>query len=193
MARVTLKKGRHNVAALDTRESSSALPVLKTILFTFLVPGTVAGYIPYRILSSRGELRFNEIGLSQMFGGLLFVLGVAGYGWCASDFARVGKGTPAPIDAPKVLVARGLYRFVRNPMYVSVLSVLLGECIFFRSMRLFGYAAAVAIGFHLFALLYEEPTLSRKFGKPYEEYCKAVRRWLPRIPNRRASGQDHAL
>lgn len=107
-----------------------------------------------------------------------------GYFWCAWDFAFAGRGTPAPFDPPKILVARGLYRFVRNPMYVSILMVLLGESLLLKSLLLLRYAAIWLVIVHVFVLLYEEPTLRRKFGASYEQYCKDVGRWIPR-PRRR--------
>jgi protein-S-isoprenylcysteine O-methyltransferase Ste14 len=91
---------------------------------------------------------------------------------------------PAPIDAPKRLVVRGLYRFVRNPMYVGVLTVLFSESIAFRSRRILAYAIVVFVFFNLMVMLYEEPALKRKFGKAYEEYLKSVPRWIPRGDNR---------
>lgn len=157
---------------------------VKTLIFTVLVPGTVAVWVPYRFLASAAESSFFEAGPLRFLGLVPIALGAAGYFRCAWDFAVVGRGTPAPIDAPKVLVARGLYRWVRNPMYVSVLLVLLGEGLFFESRTLLIYAACVAVGFHLFVLLYEEPTLNDKFGGSYEEYCKTVPRWMPRIRRR---------
>jgi protein-S-isoprenylcysteine O-methyltransferase Ste14 len=95
-------------------------------------------------------------------------------------FYSARRGTPAPIDPPKELVVRGLYRYVRNPMYVGVLSVLIGEALLFESARLFWYGAAVFLLFNLFVILYEEPALGRKFGKSYQDYRAAVGRWLPR-------------
>ena len=102
------------------------------------------------------------------------------YLWCAWDFATAGQGTPAPIDAPKHLVVRGLYRFVRNPMYVGVLLMLTGESRAFRSLRILIYAAIVFVFFNLFVIFYEEPALTRKFGAEYDEYMRRVPRWIPR-------------
>jgi len=160
----------------------STMPLIKTLIFTVLVPGAVAVYIPYRVLSSRTAAASLEIGRLRLLGILLIVIGALGYFWCACDFAFIGRGTPAPIDPPKVLVARGLYRIVRNPMYVSVLLVLLGEGLFFQSRNLLVYALVFWGLAHLFVLLYEEPTLQTKFGASYVEYRKAVPRWIPRIP-----------
>jgi protein-S-isoprenylcysteine O-methyltransferase Ste14 len=160
------------------RGSGWVAAALKTVAFTVLVPGTLAVYLPYRMLSRRG-IPFPGLGVLQLSGALLVVLGAVGYLLCAKDFALRGRGTPAPIDPPKVLIARGLYRFLRNPMYGSVLLVLCGESLFFESRRLLGYALGVAVMFHLLVLLYEEPTLKEKFDEAYVEYCKTVPRWIP--------------
>jgi protein-S-isoprenylcysteine O-methyltransferase Ste14 len=115
-------------------------------------------------------------------GALPLIGGVAILFRCIRDFAVVGRGTLAPIDPPKNLVVSGLYRYVRNPMYVGVLLVLLGEALLFASVSLLIYAAAFFVGAHLFIVLYEEPTLRRRFGESYERYTRTVQRWLPRTP-----------
>jgi protein-S-isoprenylcysteine O-methyltransferase Ste14 len=152
---------------------------IKTLIFTVLVPGTVTVYVPYRLLSRRAEFIWSGYSL---LGVLPIAVGAGFYLWCAWNFAFVGHGTPAPIDPPKALVSRGPYRVVRNPMYVAVLLILFGESVFFSSWIIFRYALLVWLFFHLFVILYEEPALTRKFGRAYEEYCKTVRRWIPRIP-----------
>jgi protein-S-isoprenylcysteine O-methyltransferase Ste14 len=152
-----------------------ASSLVKTVIFTILVPGTVAVVIPRAIASDAATPT-----LLSSIGFLPVALGVAIYLWCAGDFATAGQGTPAPIDAPKHLVVRGLYRFVRNPMYVGVMLILLGESLLFRSKRILVYAAVVFGFFNLFVILYEEPALTRKFGASYEEYLKSVPRWIPR-------------
>lgn len=152
--------------------------LLKNLLFTFVVPGTVAVYLPLSIASDStpapGPTRL------LAFGAL--TLGAAIYAWCVWDFASFGRGTPAPIDAPKKLVVRGLYRSVRNPMYVGVLCVMLGWSLLFVSATLLLYTATVATAFHLFTTLYEEPHLRQEFGDEYFQYCADVGRWLPRRP-----------
>lgn len=153
-------------------------PVLKASIFTVVVPGTVTVVIPHRILSSSTGFSFGTL---QLFGLLPILFGAIVYFWCLWDFTFTGRGTPAPVDPPKVLVARGLYRTVRNPMYLGVLSILLGEIIVFSSWALLRYALAFGLGFHLFVVYYEEPTLKRKFGVAYEEYCRTVPRWIPRL------------
>jgi protein-S-isoprenylcysteine O-methyltransferase Ste14 len=154
------------------------MTLLKTLLFTILVPGTVTILIPRWLLSaeparSSSTLRF--VGLIPS------AVGVAIYFWCAWGFATQGRGTPAPIDPPKKLVARGLYRFTRNPMYVGVLSILIGEAALFASATLFWYAAVAFLFFYLFVVIYEEPALKRQFGEAYKNYCAAVPRWIPRF------------
>ena len=117
-----------------------------------------------------------------MVGFLPLLSGVVLYLWCAGAFTFIGKGTPAPIDAPKVLVIQGPYQWVRNPMYIAVLSVVIGEAILFRSFLLVGYALLVWLVVHLFVIFVEEPSLRGQFGGSYETYLRTVRRWLPRSP-----------
>ena len=111
----------------------------------------------------------------------MITIGALNYLWCAWDFTFAGKGTPAPIDPPRELVVKGLYRYVRNPMYVGVLSVVLGLAIWFEAPRLFAYAGLVFVLFNAFVLIYEEPALKRKFGNSYKQYCARVPRWIPRF------------
>jgi len=100
-------------------------------------------------------------------------------------FVVQGRGTPAPPSAPKELVVSGLYRYVRNPMYVGMLAMVVGQGLLFGSWPLFVYAGGVWAVFHLFVLMYEEPTLRRQFGQSHVAYCQSVRRWIPR---RRGTG-----
>jgi protein-S-isoprenylcysteine O-methyltransferase Ste14 len=101
---------------------------------------------------------------------------------CFINFAAIGKGTPAPFDAPRKLVVSGLYRYVRNPMYLATGAFLLGCAILFAefSKTLLWYGLGIVIAVNGFVLFYEEPTLRRKFDGDYEEYCRNVGRWLPR-------------
>ena len=115
-------------------------------------------------------------------GCLLIAAGIALYLACAFwGFAIHGKGTPLPLDPPKKLVVVGPYGVVRNPMYWSVASVMLGEAVVFHSVALLQLVAAFAVGVILFVLSIEEPALKQKFGSEYEEYCRRVPRWLPRF------------
>lgn len=156
--------------------------LIKTLIFTVLVPGTVGVYIPYRL---RGP-GWRPISMAGWLGLAPVAAGVAVYLWCAWDFATFGRGTPLPLDAPKELVAHGLYGFVRNPMYVGVLLVIFGQALWFGSVATLWYGLAIALMFHLFVVVYEEPALRRKFGESYERYLKAVPRWMPRPAAKRA-------
>ena len=158
--------------------------LLKNLLFTVLVPGTVAVYLPWMIAGRQAPAS----GLVSVIGCSLLALGVAIYAWCVWDFATFGRGTPAPIAAPEKLVVRGLYRYTRNPMYVGVLTVILGWAVQFRAAALLSYALVVGACFQLFIILYEERQLKRAFGSEYEDYCARVGRWLPRLGRRPAGG-----
>ena len=153
---------------------------LRTAIFTLFVPGTITVGGPYLLLSSPGESASVEFGLFRLLGIVPLVLGIAFYLWCAWDFAVAGRGTPAPWDAPRQLVSRGLYRIVRNPIYVGVVLILLGEALLFSSSRLLIYALLVWVFFFLAVLVHEEPTLSDQFGASYDQYRRTVPRWLPR-------------
>jgi protein-S-isoprenylcysteine O-methyltransferase Ste14 len=156
--------------------------LLKNLLFTVVVPGTVAGLIPYLILSRRDAAEPITWGPAQVLALALGALGIGIYLWCLWDFATVGRATPAPIDPPRTLVVRGLYRYVRNPMYLGVLLVLVAHVILFASRPLLLYALAWLGVVHLFVVLYEEPALTRRFDGSYEQYRAAVRRWVPGRP-----------
>lgn len=161
------------------------LTALKTLLFTILVPGTVTILVPGLLLSSQLN-RFLPAGGPFRYAGLvLIILGALIYLGCAREFTFTGIGTPAPIDPPKELVAKGLYRFTRNPMYVGVLSVVFGEALWFNSLLLAGYGVILFAGFHLFIIFYEEPALRRKFGEGYRRYCRSTPRWLFRTKRTR--------
>jgi len=151
---------------------------LRTILFTFLVPGTEFVVIPYLLLRRFGS-QF-DLGHMRPLALIFLTPGVAIITWCFIDFIRRGRGTPAPYDPPRRLVVAGLYRYVRNPQYIGVVLVLLSEALFFGSLVLLGYAAFFGIGYHLFVRFYEEPTLKRLFGEDYARYCATVPRWIPK-------------
>ena len=152
--------------------------LFKTFIFTLVVPAAVTIYVPLWLVAPRARVRADAAHLAAL---LPIFLGVCAYVWCAWDFATRGRGTPLPLDPPKELVARGLYRRVRNPMYVGVTAILLGESLLLASPALLWYTVAVVVWFNLFVLFYEEPALRRKFGASYERYCATVPRWLPRL------------
>jgi len=175
--------------------SRPVAPILNTLLFTIIVPGTVAvliprwligGYFrpPARVLTSIG---WTMVGWTMivcaMIGGALIVIGAAIYFRCAWEFAVRGLGTPAPIAPTKFLVTTALHRYVRNPMYIGVFLAILGQGIFFRSAHVAEYAIAMICIAHVFVLTYEEPTLHRQFGESYDEYRRTVPRWIPKFGN----------
>jgi protein-S-isoprenylcysteine O-methyltransferase Ste14 len=149
-------------------------------LFAFLaLPGVVAGLIPAMIVYRGGNFHDGSV--------TGFVVGAIGLGlllWCVRDFFVSGKGTLAPWDPPKHLVVVGLYRFVRNPMYLAVLTTVLGWSVAFHSIWVGSYLLLLAIGFHLRVILYEEPCLRRQFGAEWEVYSASVPRWLPEVRER---------
>lgn len=152
--------------------------ILKTLLFTLLAPCMVTIAVPYLLLRSRSEIfphTWNSLNFAGFF---IIVAGVAIYIWCARDFIARGKGTPAPYDPPKELVAEGLYKFTRNPMYVGISSIVLGEALFFKSIAVLVYALGLLLIFHLRVTLYEEPALKRLFGESFVQYCRRVPRWI---------------
>lgn len=159
------------------------LLLIKNLLFTLVVPGTVAVLGP--LLIARGHAPASGAG----FAIALALLGIGGaiYAWCVWDFASFGRGTPAPIDAPKKLVLRGLYHYTRNPMYVGVLTVIAAWVVLFQVVSLALYGAMVGTCFHLFILLYEEPHLEDLFGGDYAAYKAEVGRWLPRLRRKPAA------
>jgi protein-S-isoprenylcysteine O-methyltransferase Ste14 len=112
---------------------------------------------------------------------VVLVTGIAIFLWCVFDFITFGRGTPDPNRPPTELVTRGLFRLVRNPMYVGVVTVLIGEALLFLSPVLLAWAMLVALGFHLRVVIYEEPTLARSFGAAWDDYRRRVPRWLPRL------------
>ena len=153
--------------------------LLRSLFWALLCPGTVALLCPYLILSTWESPAIETWAFNQYAGLLLAAAGLAGLAWCIYYFATSGKGTLSPADPAKKLVTEGLYRYARNPMYLSVLAVILGEIFFFNSTFLVVYAALVFLAFHGFIVLYEEPYLHRTFGEEYHAYSEKVSRWLP--------------
>jgi protein-S-isoprenylcysteine O-methyltransferase Ste14 len=157
---------------------------LRSLFFTIVVPGTVTVLLPYLIVSRRGTSPVPPWTALHIAGLVLMVVGAAILLRCIWDFAAKGRGTLAPIDPPKQLVVQGLYRYVRNPMYLGVWVLLMGETVFFRSIALLQYTVGWFIIVHLFVVLYEEPALRHRFGESYERYRRSVHRWLPVNPPR---------
>jgi protein-S-isoprenylcysteine O-methyltransferase Ste14 len=144
-----------------------------------LVHGSVIVLFPYLLLCVNLQLFSGDLGVFRLLGFLPILVGGLVVFWSVWDLTFTGKGTPAPFDAPKKFVVTRLYRFVRNPMYLGDLLVLVGEALLFESLVLLIYALLMLCVFHLFVVLHEEPTLKRKFGEGYERYRKVVPRWIP--------------
>lgn len=153
--------------------------VLRSLVFTILAPGTVAGVVPWLLVQSSGEA-VRLVPSLWLIGFLPLLAGLVLFFWCNGLFTFVGKGTLAPIDAPIFLVKAGPYQWARNPMYIAVLTIILSEAILFHSLLLVGYALVVGTLMHLFVVFYEEPSLRHQFGESYETYLHMVPRWLPR-------------
>lgn len=151
-----------------------------SLLFLIVAPGTVAGYIPWLITRWRPAGQPGGA-IAAAAGLLLLAFGGAALLECFFRFAWRGIGTPAPVLPTRHLVVSGLYRHVRNPMYVAVASLILGQALLFSSLALLAYAGATWLAAHLFVLTYEEPALRRQFPAEYERYRAAVPRWLPRL------------
>lgn len=154
------------------------MTAFKSLLYLVVEAGLFALYVPLVLLRNGPRI---DTGLLSFLTIPLWLIGSVMILWCFWDFTFQGHGTSAPIDPPKELVVTGLYRFVRNPIYVGVLSIFLGHFLWFGYWSLLLYTVFSFIGVHLFILLYEEPTLKRKFGASYEEYLRRVPRWIPRI------------
>lgn len=153
--------------------------VLSSILWFALVPLPVAYGIP-TVLALFGNGFSFATGPIQPVGLLASALGTAGLIWCFSDFVRRGHGTPAPYEPPRRLVVGGLYRYTRNPMYVSVVLIVGGEAIWWASWMIVGYAGLLWVSLHAWVVLHEEPALRRRFGVQYERYTHTVPRWIGR-------------
>ena len=150
-------------------------------LLAFLVLPCLAAVVAPPLIASIDPWRGRPWppGIAVMIAGAFVLL------WCVRDFYVSGRGTLAPWEPPKQLVLVGLYRFVRNPMYVGVLFLVLGWALFFKSSFLAGYAVLLAVGFHLRVVMHEEPWLDNKFGQQWRAYKAEIPRWLPRIRRRK--------
>jgi len=155
--------------------------VLGSAVFLLLAPGTVAGLVPWWISHWRFETPVSWWVPLRFVGGVLVAAGTLVLLDSFARFAIKGLGTPAPIFPTRHLVITGLYRYVRNPMYVAVAAVIFGQGLIFGNIRLLEYGALVWLAFHLFVVGYEEPTLRATFGPEYEAFCRGVSRWIPRL------------
>jgi protein-S-isoprenylcysteine O-methyltransferase Ste14 len=148
--------------------------------FLFVAPATVAGWVPYAWTGWRMGPPLAGLRAGRIVGAVLVAVSTAALIECFVRFALVGRGTPAPVVPTESLVVSGLYRFTRNPMYLAVVSAIVGQAVIFGSRELLAYAAGVCLTFHVFVVGYEERTLQRRFGN-YAAYCRHAPRWVPRL------------
>ena len=159
---------------------------IRAIFFTILIPGTVAGYIPYFLM--RNRVPDMSMGLFHWVGLLVMIAGIFIYLWTVTSFLLRGKGTPSIWlmkaasfiigTEPVNMVSSGLYKYSRNPMYLGVITTVAGQAIFFQYSILLWYALSLFIIFTLVVIFIEEPHLEEKFGEEYKNYKKRIRRWL---------------
>src|SRR5215217_995774 len=147
------------------------MTVYKSLLYLIFEAGLFALYMPLTLLRAGPQV---ETGIFSLLAIPLWLIGGLMVLWCFWDFTFKGRGTPLPIDPPKELVFTGPYRYVRNPIYVGVLAIFLGHFLWFGYWALLIYMILAFVGVHSFVVLYEEPTLKRKFGAAYEAYLKRV-------------------
>lgn len=166
-------------------DTTSAIGLaLRSVFWTLALPGFFAGYVPWRYFGLR-EASLTAASGAGVAGLAGIGLGVVLLAACIVEFARRGRGTLSPLDPPRHLVIGGLYRYVRNPMYLSVTLIVLGEVLVTRSRALAAYWVVWFACVNLFVIGYEEPALRAQFGPSYDAYTRTVRRWIPRLRARR--------
>jgi protein-S-isoprenylcysteine O-methyltransferase Ste14 len=166
------------------------LVAVGSIAFFVLVPGTVVGLIPWWMTGWDVREPLPYWAPARVVGAALIVMGAAVLIHAFARFVVEGLGTPAPVAPPEHLVVGGSYQYVRNPMYVAVLAIIVGQALALGQLILLAYAAAVWIAVASFVRWYEEPTLSHRFGAQYEAYRRAVPAWRPRLRPWRTSERD---
>jgi len=166
---------------MDANRKARVYAMLGTAIFLFVAPGTIAGLVPWWIGRWSVHPSFFGFAALRWIGGLLMATGLVILLEAFLRFALKGIGTPAPVFPTKHLVVTGSYRFVRNPMYVAVLSLILGHALLFGDVEVLVYGLCVWLLFHIFVLVYEEPTLRKSFPDEYANFCAHVPRWIPRL------------
>ena len=166
---------------------SKATAVLGSALFFVIAPLMLAALVPWWITQWELRRAFFGVELTRVLGGVLIIAGVPGLVDSFARFALDGVGTPAPVAPTQKLIVTGLYRYVRNPIYIAVVAVILGQALLFGDERLLSYGALFWLACHVFVVTYEEPTLKRTFGMEYETFLANVPRWIPRLTSWRAA------
>ena len=163
-----------------------AFALLGSALFFVVAPFTLAGLVPWWVTHWEFRPAFFGVDLTRILGGILIIAGAPGIVDSFARFALEGLGTPAPIAPPQKLVVTGLYRYVRNPIYIAVVAVIVGQALLFGDRRLLWYGALFWLFFHVWVVMIEEPTLKQTFGTEYESFRNNVPRWIPRLTPWRA-------
>ena len=158
--------------------------VVGSVVFLLIAPGTMAGLVPWWISGWRMRPPLLHFSPFRWIGVVLIVPSVAVLVNSFARFALEGLGTPAPVFPTRHLVVSGPYRYVRNPMYLAVVAVIVGQGLLFGDVRLLAYVVFPWLAAHLFVVFYEEPKLRRSFGAEYETYRANVPRWIPRLSAR---------
>jgi protein-S-isoprenylcysteine O-methyltransferase Ste14 len=166
---------------------SKAIAVLGSALFFVIAPLMLAALVPWWITQWEFRRAFFDVELTRVLGSVLIIAGVPGLVDSFARFALEGMGTPAPIAPPQKLVVTGLYRYVRNPIYIAVVAVIFGQALLFGDSRLLWYGALFWLYCHIVVVMYEEPTLKQTFGMEYETFLANVPRWIPRLTPWRAA------
>ena len=157
------------------------IAVLGSAAFFVVAPFTLAGLVPWWITGWRCQSPFLGLELTRGVGALMILAGAPGIVDAFARFALQGLGTPAPIAPPRNLVVSGLYRYVRNPIYVALVATILGQALLMGDLRLIEYGALLWLFFHVVVVAFEEPSLEETFGSEYEAFRAAVPRWIPRL------------
>ena len=152
---------------------------LKTLIYMGSLHGFFTFYVPFQVATWTSPLF--ELGDLHYVAVPLWIIGAWIIIICSMDMIRKGRGTPAHMDPPKQLLITGMYRHVRNPIYLGALLALFGHIIWSGSGLVIAYSLCYVIAFQILVVVFEEPVLRRNFGREYEEYCGAVPRWMPKI------------
>jgi protein-S-isoprenylcysteine O-methyltransferase Ste14 len=156
---------------------ASRRAALGSLAFFVLAPGSTAGLVTWLVTRWRGDAPV----LAEVGGAVVTVAGTAVVVAAFVQFVVEGRGTPAPVAPTQELVVGGLYRWVRNPMYVGVAGAIAGQAVMFASVGVAAWLVVFVVAVTAFVRLYEEPTLRRTYGSSYDAYAAGVRRWLPRL------------
>lgn len=163
--------------------------ILGSAVFFVVAPCTLAGLVPWLITGWQLQPPLLGLELTRGLGAIMILSGLPGLVDSFARFALQGLGTPAPIALPRNLVVTGLYRYVRNPIFVAVVAIILGQAVLMGDWRLIVYGALLWLVFHVQVVAYEEPALAQAFGKEYEAFRGGVPRWIPRITAWRPGGK----